>query len=92
MGNVIINVRVKPGSKRDTLVMVDDNGISLLIEVKAPAIKGKANSAVVKLLRKRLKKRVEIIKGLKSSEKVLEIEDMTMKELRERLQIMLPNP
>ena len=86
MGNITVSIRVKPGSKKENLIQISEgNGIILLVEVKAPAVKGKANTAVVKLLKKRLKKRVEIIKGLKSSEKIIEIEDITIEELNEKI-------
>ncbi|MFQ6053564.1 MAG: DUF167 domain-containing protein [Candidatus Bathyarchaeia archaeon] len=42
--------------------------------VKAPRRKGRANAAVVKLLRRHFGGHVRIIRGLRSSTKVVEIE------------------
>jgi len=49
----VISVRVKPGSKRGPLVEVAEDG-ELTIYVREPAVDGKANEAVVRLLAKHL--------------------------------------
>lgn len=63
-----ITVRVKPGSKKGSLVQTALDG-SLLINVREPAIEGKANRAVAKLLAEYFnvpKNSIQIISGHKS--------------------------
>lgn len=45
----IIAVRVKPNSRKGPLVETDDDG-SMTIYVREPAVEGKANVAVIKVL------------------------------------------
>ncbi len=68
-----INVRVVPNAKRERAV--DEPG-RLKVYLTAPAVEGKANSALIEFLAERFgvkKNRVSIIKGLTSREKVVEI-------------------
>lgn len=68
---MIIDVVVKPSSKKGSLVQPGLDG-SLLVYVREPAIEGKANQAVVKLLAEYYgvsKSRVKIISGLTSKKK-----------------------
>jgi uncharacterized protein len=61
-------VRVKPGSRKGPLVEVGDDG-ELTLYVREPAVEGKANDAVIKLLAKHLgvpRSRVELISGATS--------------------------
>ena len=46
-----------------------------LVELKAPAKKGKANTALVKLLSKHFGRGVRIVGGLTSRDKIVEIEE-----------------
>jgi uncharacterized protein len=58
-------VRVKPGSRKGPLVEVGDDG-ELTVYVREPAVDGKANDAVIKLLAKHLgvpRSRVELASG-----------------------------
>jgi uncharacterized protein (TIGR00251 family) len=61
-------VRVKPGSKKGPLVEVAEDG-ELTIYVREPAVEGKANEAVVRLLAKHLdvpRSRLELVSGATS--------------------------
>jgi uncharacterized protein len=61
-------VRVKPGSKKGPLVEVAEDG-ELTIYVRDPAVEGKANEAVVRLLAKHLdvpRSRLELVSGATS--------------------------
>lgn len=61
-------VRVKPGSHEGPLVEVGPNG-ELIIYVREPAIDGKANDAVTRLLAAHLqlpKSRVKLVSGATS--------------------------
>ena len=62
-------VRVKPNAGKDEVISCKD-GV-LLVAIKAPADKGKANARLVKFLSKELGGRVRIKSGLASKEKVL---------------------
>ena len=61
-----IKVKVKANSKRNAII---DN----VVYVKEVAKNGKANVAVVKLFKKKFGLDVEIVRGLRSKEKVLKI-------------------
>jgi uncharacterized protein len=61
-------VRVKPGSKKGPLVEVAEDG-ELTIYVREPAVGGKANEAVVRLLANHLdvpRSRLELVSGATS--------------------------
>ena len=66
-------VIVKPNAKKTRIVGVDDSRDSVRIEVSAPASKGRANKELVRFLHKVTKKKVRIVKGLKSKEKLVEL-------------------
>ena len=64
----VISVRVKPGSKKGPLVETGADG-ELTVYVREPAVEGKVNEAVVKLLAKHLgvpRNRVELVSGATS--------------------------
>jgi len=69
-----IFVNVKAGSKVEKVEKIDGRNYKLW--VKAPAKEGKANQAVVKALAKYFgvaKSNIEIISGIKSKKKLVEI-------------------
>ncbi len=66
----ILRIRVVPNARKDKIV----EGKPLTIRVRAPAEKGKANKAVIKLLSKYFGKKVKIISGFRTRDKVVEIE------------------
>ena len=69
-----ISVRVKVNSKIEAVEKGEDNNFT--VRVKAPAIEGRANDAVVKTLAEYFeipKSRISVIKGLKSKIKLVEI-------------------
>lgn len=73
-----IRCKIKPNSKKGNLIqkMQDENGDFFEIFVREPAIEGKANLAVIKLLAKEFdvsKSRVSLKTGTKSRFKVFEI-------------------
>ena len=71
-----VSITVKPGSKKGPMVqpgLLDDE---LLVYVREPALEGKANKAVVQLVAEYYdvpKTKVEIVRGLTSSHKMLRI-------------------
>jgi len=66
---------VKPGSPRNEVLGWDDGRKALRVAIAAPPEDNKANLEVVKFFSKLLKKRVRILRGLTSREKVLRIEE-----------------
>lgn len=68
---MIFKIRVIPNSKEESVI--EDDGV-IIVKVRAKAEKNKANMAVVKLLEKYYGKRVRIVYGMKSKDKMVEIE------------------
>jgi hypothetical protein len=72
---MIVQVKVIPGAKK---TVVQDEGTRLKVYLTAPPVEGKANEALVECLAAYFavkKRRVTIIKGLKSKHKTINIED-----------------
>ena len=69
-----LHIKVIPSSSKDCIAgWLED---TLKVKVKAPAEKGKANKAIIKVLEKTLnlpKGSIHITSGIKSSRKVIEI-------------------
>jgi len=68
-----LKVLIKPNSSKNSILDFDINKKALRISIKAVPEKGKANAELIKFISKLLKKKVEIVKGLKSREKILRI-------------------
>jgi hypothetical protein len=61
----LVSVRVKPGSRKGPLVERGDDG-TLTVYVREPAVDGKANTAVIRLLAEHFgvpPSRVELVSG-----------------------------
>ena len=74
-----IRCKIKPNSKKGNLIQKsqDESGELFEIFVREPAIEGKANLAVIKLLAEEFgvsKSRVSLKTGIKSRFKIFEIE------------------
>lgn len=75
MTSAKLSVRVRAGSRSDELVGIRD-GV-LLVRVVAPALEGRANRALSRLVAKRLgiaPSRVTIIRGERSRDKLVQID------------------
>ena len=70
-----LKIIVKPNAPRTRITSVDEVRNALRVDVKAPPDKGKANKEIMNFFSKLLKKKVKIMHGLKSKEKILRIED-----------------
>lgn len=69
---MLFKVLVKTNSKENKIELKD--GI-YFVSIKEKPIEGKANRAIIKLFKKELNKNIRIVKGLKSSEKMIELID-----------------
>ena len=71
---IIVNVRVKPGSKQSEIVGIYDD--RLKIRLQEPPVDGKANKMLIKFIAQQFKvpiKQIIILKGQKSKLKQLQI-------------------
>ncbi len=64
-------VIVKPNSSKNEIIDFDKNNNVLTVRIAAPPAKDKANKELTKFLSKKFKKKVSIVKGLKSREKII---------------------
>lgn len=81
-----IDVKVLPRSSKDEIVGEKDGVYK--IKLTAPAIEGKANKALLKLLAKKLglpKREIRIISGERSRIKSIRINRLTLEQVREFL-------
>jgi len=67
-----LKIMVKPNSLKNEIISMD--GDRYKIAIKEAPDKGKANKELVKFLHKITKKKVTIVSGLKSREKIVELE------------------
>lgn len=79
---ILIKLSVVPNS-RSQCVEPGDEGI--VIRLKSPPVKGKANDELVKFLKKLLKKPVSIVSGFTSREKVILVRNADTDYVMERL-------
>lgn len=67
-------VIVKPNSKSNEILGYDADKKAYKIAIKEPADKDKANKELIRFLSKGLKKRVFLVSGLRSKEKLVQVE------------------
>lgn len=65
-----IKINVKPGSRQNK---IEKSGEEYIVRIREKAVKGKANKELIKFLSKHFKKKVNIISGVKSRKKLIEI-------------------
>lgn len=90
----IISVKVITNAKLDEIVGLMDDG-TVKIKIKAKPIQGKANFYLIKYLSKRLgihSGDIEIISGTNSSKKLIKIENVNKKIVREKLNLIYVEP
>ena len=68
-----IIIQVKIGSKNERVTLIEEN--KYRVEVKARAEKGKANKAILSLLRKHFGREVLMVSGFTSNTKIVELID-----------------
>ena len=78
--DVLLFVVVKT-LQRDNRIYLEEGKV--ILHIKDPPIKGKANKTIVKTLRKQFKKEVKLESGFSSTHKVIRIKDIDLDEIRE---------
>lgn len=68
-----ITVEVKAGSKKNEVIRGE--GDRFVVRVRAQRKKGKANVAVLKLLKKHFGRQARLVSGVTSTTKIVEIDD-----------------
>ncbi len=68
---MIVEVKVKPGSKKQDINKINDKEYS--VNLKERAENNKANIELLKLLKKHFNAEVKIVKGAKNKNKVVRI-------------------
>lgn len=85
---MILKLHVQPGSSRDDISGWE--GDTLRVRIRARAIEGKANRAVLEFLAERLglrPRQVSLVKGDRSREKLVEVELPSLEEIAARLDV-----
>ena len=70
---LILKVYLKTNASEEKIELQDDSSYS--IWVKEPRIKGKANKAMLKILKKKFGKRVSLMSGATSSIKFVNVDE-----------------
>lgn len=79
-----MTIRLTPRASRDSIDGWRDD--VLLVRVAAPPADGAANESLVRLLAKRLRvapSNIEIVSGAQSRVKIVEVEGVTIEQIRE---------
>jgi len=82
----ILRFHVVPNAKSD--MVVGEHGGAIKVKLRAPALEGKANAALIRFLADLLKvpsRTILVLRGHKSRDKVIRIEGLREEELRTRL-------
>jgi uncharacterized protein len=82
----ILRIHVVPNSKSDCVA--GEHGGAIKIKLRAPAVEGKANAALIRFLAGQLelpRHAIELERGQKSRDKLIRIDGLTSEEVRTRL-------
>ena len=88
-----LSIRIQPGARSDALIgwTTDSRGGEVLkIRLRAPAVEGKANAALIEFLAQSLglrRSQIAILRDDKSREKIVAVEGMTMEEIKRRISV-----
>ena len=87
---IILPVRAQPGAKRNC--MVGEHGGALKVAVQAPPEDGKANDAILDLLRRSFgisKQQIELVSGHTSRDKRFLLTGITLEQLQAKITALL---
>jgi hypothetical protein len=82
----ILHVHIVPNARIDKVV--GEHGAAIKIKLRAPAVEGKANSALISFLADELnvsQRAIVLEHGQKSHDKLVRIDGLTEEEVRRRL-------
>jgi uncharacterized protein (TIGR00251 family) len=82
----ILRVHVIPNSRRDSVI--GEYGGAIKIKLRAPAVEGKANTALIRFLAVQLKLRrhsIVLERGHRSRDKLIRIDGLTAEDVRTRM-------
>jgi len=88
-----LSIRIQPGARSDALIgwTTDSRGGEVLkIRLRAPAVEGKANAALIEFLAQSLglrRSQIAILRDDKSREKIVAVEGMTIEEIKRRISV-----
>ena len=85
--NEIIKIHVTVNQKEFQVLSFDPWRKSLKVQVKSKPENNQANNEIEKQLTRILKKKVKIVKGLKSKNKIIEVQDSDPEQLKKILGI-----
>lgn len=71
--NNTFKIIVKPNSPKNEIISYDEFRDAYKVNIKAKPEKNEANIEVIKFFSKLLKRKIKIVKGLKSKEKLLKL-------------------
>ena len=93
-----LSIRVQPGARTDAIVgwAADGRGGEVLkIRLRAPAVEGKANAALIEFLAQSLglrRSQIAILRGEKAREKIVAVEGMAMEEIKRHVNTIAVRP
>jgi uncharacterized protein len=82
----ILRVRVVPNAKSDSVV--GEHGGAVKIKLRAPAVEGKANAALVRFLAEQMKlprHAIVLQRGHNSRDKLIRVDGLSQEDMRRRL-------
>jgi hypothetical protein len=85
-----LSIRVQPGARSNAIIgwTTDGRGGEVLkVRLRAPAVEGKANAALIEFLAQSLglrARQIAVLRGEKSRAKIVAVEEMTMEEIKRR--------
>jgi uncharacterized protein len=82
----ILRVRVVPNAKSDSVVGM--HGGAVKIKLRAPAVEGKANAALVRFLAEQMKlprHAIVLQRGHNSRDKLIRVDGLSQEDMRRRL-------
>ena len=85
---ILLTIQVKPNSRQQELI-INSNENSVIIQVKSPPDKGKANREIIKMLAKILdisSSKITMVAGHTSRTKKIAIESIDIIRIKEKLE------
>jgi len=84
----ILRVHIVPNAKIDCVV--GEHGGAVKIKLRAPAVEGKANAALIRFLAEQLKlprQSIALERGHRSRDKLIRIDGLTAEDVRTRMRV-----